>query len=213
MWLFPVLSLLTGAAIVAVLAEMFFQDDLRSQLILSLLSWLAVVVLFVANKWFVGRRPVLSGVPVTTSPHRVLVLANDSVGSRELHDALSAIGADQDTVFQVVVPVSPVETGVAATHGPLDVWEATRAVAEQRLAQTIADLRAENLAADGALGEYRPMRALATAVESFRPDQIVIATPPPEQSIWHRFDVVDRARADYKVPVMHVISQSGVEDS
>lgn len=213
MWLFPVLSLLTAAAIVAILVEMFFQDDLRSQLILSLLSWLAVVVLFAANKWFIGRRPTQPTAPVTSSPRRVLVLANDDVGPQELRHAMTEMGANKDTVCQVVVPASPVETGVAATHGPLDVWDATRAVAEQRLAQTVADLRAENLTVEGALGEYRPLRALASAVASFRPDQIVIATPPPEESIWHRFDVVDRARTDYDIPVTHVITPSRVEDS
>lgn len=213
MWLFPVLSLLTAVAIVAILVEMFFQDDLRSQLILSLLSWLAVVVLFAANKWFIGRRPTQPKVPVSSAPRRVLVLANDDVGSRELHEAMTAMGATRETVCQVVVPASPVETGVAAIHGPLDVWEATREAAEERLARTVADLRAENLTVEGTLGEYRPLRALATAVESFRPDRIVIATPPPEESIWHRFDVVDRARADYDVPVTHVITPSRVEDS
>lgn len=54
--------------------------------------------------------------------------------------------------------------------------------------------RSEDLEADGALGDYRPLRALADAVNSFHPDQIVIATLPLETSVWHRFDVVDRAR-------------------
>ena len=50
------------------------------------------------------------------------------------------------------------------------------------------------------------MRALADAVQSFEPDQIVIATLPPELSVWHRFDVIDRARAEYEVPVTHVVA-------
>jgi GABA permease len=205
MWLFPVLSVLTGIAIVAILVQMFFQADLRSQLILSLLSWGSVIVFFVANRWFLGHRSKLPGVPATTVPHRVLVLANDSVGTDELHEALREIGVDRDTVFQVVVPVSPIETGVAQTHGPLDVVDATRAAAENRLAQMIAMLRAENLTAVGVLGDSRPLDALSTAFESFRPESIVIATPPPEESIWHAFDVVDRARTDYPVPVTHVV--------
>jgi GABA permease len=40
----------------------------------------------------------------------------------------------------------------------------------------------------------------------FHPDQIVIATLPPEYSVWHRFDVVDRARAEFGVPVTHVVA-------
>ena len=32
--------------------------------------------------------------------------------------------------YFVVVPASPIETGVAATHGPLDVMEATQEAAQ-----------------------------------------------------------------------------------
>ena len=56
MWLFPVLSLLTTAAILGVLLQMYLEDSARSQLVLSLLSWAVVVVLFLANKWFLSRR-------------------------------------------------------------------------------------------------------------------------------------------------------------
>jgi GABA permease len=56
------------------------------------------------------------------------------------------------------------------------------------------------------LGDQRPLRALAKAVKVFHPDQIVIATLPPEYSVWHRFEVVDRARAEYDVPVTHVVA-------
>jgi hypothetical protein len=89
-----------------------------------------------------------------------------------------------------VVPASPIETGVAATHGPLDLAEATQQAAQQRLDYTLTTLRSDNLDADGAWGDYRPLRALANAVKEFNPDQIVIATLPPEYSVWHRFDVV-----------------------
>ncbi|AII08148.1 MULTISPECIES: amino acid permease [Rhodococcus] len=205
MWLFPVLSIITAAAIVAILVQMGLQDDVRSQLVLSLVSWAVVILLFLANKWFVGRRPVVEGVAATTRPHRVLVLANQTVQSKEMLDELRRIDADRDATYFVVVPASPIETGTAATHGPLDVAEATREVAQQRLDDTLATLRAENLEADGELGDYRPLRALAAAVDSFRPDQIVISTLPPEESVWHRFDVVDRARAEHSVPVTHVV--------
>jgi GABA permease len=212
MWFFPVISLLTAAAIIAILVQMYLQDAARSQLLLSLLSWAVVIVLFFANRWFVARRPAVPGVAATSRPHRVLVLANQTVDSRELLDNLREIGADKETVYHVVVPVNPIETGTAATHGPLDLWEATLAAAEDRLEYTLTALRAENLPADGALGDQRPLRALAAGVAEFHPDQIVIATLPPEESIWHRFDVVDRARRDYDIPVTNVISHVGVEE-
>lgn len=209
MWLFPVLSVLTGAAILIILAQMAFRADVRSQLVLSLLSWAAVLVFFAANRWFIARRGGPPDALAVTAPHRVLVLANESLGSPELDDTLRRIGADRDTVFDVVVPASPVETGAAVRHGPLDVAEATRQAAEQRLAQALDSLHAHSLGATGRIGDPSPVHALAAAVQSFRPDVIVIATPPPEESIWHRYDIVDRARADYPMPVVHVIGERG----
>ena len=206
MWLFPVLSILTAAAILAILVQMGIQKDVRSQLVLSLLSWAVVLVLYFANKWFIGRRRHVEGVAPTTKAHKVLVLANETANSRELLDELRRIGADTAAKYFVVVPASPIDTGVAATHGPLDLAEATRQAADRRLDYTLTTLHSDNLDADGTLGDYRPLRALADAVETFHPDQIVIATLPPEYSVWQRFDVVDRARAAYDVPVTHVVA-------
>ena len=206
MWLFPVLSILTAVAILAILVQMGIQTDVRSQLVLSLLSWAVVLVFYFANKQFIARRPAPAGVAATAKPHRVLVLANETANSGELLDELRRIGADTAAKYFVVVPASPIETGVAATHGPLDLAEATQQAAQQRLDYTLTTLRSDNLDADGALGDYRPLRALAKAVDAFHPDQIVIATLPPEYSVWHRFDVVDRARAEFGVPVTHVVA-------
>jgi len=207
MWLFPFLSIFTVVGIVAILAQMGLQEDSRSQLVLSLLSWAVVIAFYFANKWFIARRPVPQELAPRAEPHRVLVLANETADSVELLDELRRIGADHAANYFVVVPASPVETGVAATHGPLDVMEATQEAAKARLDYTLSTLRAENLEADGALGEYRPLRALADAIDTFHPDQIVIATLPLESSVWHRFDVVDRARTEHPdIPVIHVVA-------
>jgi GABA permease len=207
MWLFPMLSILTVAGIVAIVAQMGIQEDSRSQLILSLLSWAIVIAFYFANKWFIARRPVPEELAPTVEPHRVLVLANETANSAELLEELRRIGADHAAHYYVAVPASPVETGAAATHGPLDVMVATQEAAKARLDHTLSTLRSENLAADGALGDYRPLRALANAVDTFQPDQIVIATLPLDDSVWHRFDVVDRARAQYpNLPVTHIVA-------
>ncbi|MET0701882.1 MAG: amino acid permease, partial [Mycobacterium sp.] len=208
MWLFPVLSILTAVGIVAILVQMFIDTALRSQLVLSLLSWAVVLLLFAANKWFVGKRPTESDDVPTGPPHRVLVLANQTVDSDELLGELSRIGADKEAKYLVVVPVNAVDTGAAATHGPRDVAEATEEAAKARLETTLTALRTENLDADGELGDHRPLHALADAVAKFEPDQIVISTLPPESSVWQRFDVVDRARAQFKLPVTHVVAKS-----
>lgn len=143
MWLFPVLSILTAAAIFAILVQMFVQGgDNRSALVLSLASWAVVIVLFWLNRMFVSRRPQTPDVaPTSEHPHRVLVLANQTVESDELLDELRRIGADRDTTYYVVVPASPIDTGVANTHGPLDISEATQQAAQERLDSTLATLR------------------------------------------------------------------------
>jgi GABA permease len=174
-------------------------------LVLSLLSWAVVILIYLGNRWFINRRPEVEGAAGTDEPHRVLVLANQTVESQELLDELRRIDATRSATYFVVVPASPIEAGTA-TNGPLDLLEATRRVAQERLDGTLSTLHSENLEAEGEIGDTRPLRALASAVASFHPDQIVISTLPPESSVWHRFDVVDRARAEYDVPVTHVVA-------
>lgn len=209
MWLFPGLSILTAVAIVGVLLQMALTESVRSQLVLSLLSWAVVLVLFAANKFVLARRRG-EEVPTTDHARRVLVLANETVNSGELLDELRRIDAEGAAEYFVCVPASPVETGQAAVHGPLQVWNATAEAARERLEHTLASLRSDSLRVEGELGDYRPLRALEHAVETFRPDQIVIATRPLEDSIWQRYDVVDRARSTYQIPVTHVIAHRAV---
>ena len=92
MWLFPVLSILTAVAILGILVQMGLQEDIRSQLILSLLSWAVVLVLYFANKWYLNRRPEVAEVAPTEKPHRVLVLANETANSRSCSTSFVASG-------------------------------------------------------------------------------------------------------------------------
>ena len=61
MWLFPVLSILTAVAILAILVQMGIQADVRSQLVLSVLSWAVVLVFYFANKQFICSSPGAGG--------------------------------------------------------------------------------------------------------------------------------------------------------
>ena len=216
MWLFPGLSILTALGILGVLLQMALTDSVRSQLMLSLLSWVVVLALYVVNKFVLNRSG--DAAPVSTEQaRRVLVLANETATSGELLDELRRIDSEGAATYFVCVPASPVETGQAAVSGPVNVWDATAQAARERLEYTLETLRSENLDAAGELGDYRPLRALSHAVETFRPDQIVIATRPLADSVWQRYDVVDRARTTYPIPVTHVIATplvtAAVEDA
>jgi GABA permease len=211
MWAFPVLSIIVVVAIVAVLVQMAIQDDVRIQLLLSLGAWAVVVILYFASKAVRGKAP--EELPHAStddgSPaERVLVLANETVNGEELLNELRAIDRTKNAEYFVCVPANPIDTGQAMHQGAAFVWKATTEAAQARLDKTLEILHAENLRADGALGSYRPLKALADAVAEFRPDRLVICTLPEDRSAWLRYDVVDRARETYDIPVTHVVVES-----
>jgi GABA permease len=211
MWLFPVLSILVVVAIIAVLVQMALNADARTQLILSLLSWAVLLILYVATKRM-RKKPAAESVAAaerTGEAQRVLVLANETVEGTELLDELRGIDQTGRAEYFVCVPANPIDTGQALHQGAVFMWDATVRAAQDRLDRTLTILRNENLAASGELGDYRPLRALAHAVDTFRPDQLVICTHPVDRSAWLRYDVVDRAREAYpSLPVTHVIVES-----
>jgi GABA permease len=211
MWLFPTLSILVVVAIVAVLVQMALNADARTQLILSLLSWAVLLVLYVATKRMRSKPaavPVAAAEP-TGEAQRVLVLANETVEGTELLNELRAIDRAGKAEYFVCVPANPIDTGQALHQGAVYMWDATVQAAQDRLDRTLTILRNENLAASGELGDYRPLRALAHAVETFHPDRLVICTHPLDRSAWLRYDVVDRAREAYPaLPVTHIVVES-----
>jgi GABA permease len=212
MWAFPVLSFIVIAAILAVLVQMAFDDDARTQLALSLGSWAVVVVLYFATRRLHRAPNVVAPVPAEAEreapAERVLVLANETVNGDELLDELRAIDRARRAQYFVCVPANPIDTGQAMHQGAVYLWEATREAAQARLDRTLEVLRSEGMHAEGALGNYRPLRALADAVAEFSPDRLVICTMPEDRSAWLRYDVVDRARETYDIPVTHVVVES-----
>ncbi len=207
MWLFPGLSVLVVLAIVAVLGQMAFEKDVRPQLILSLLSWALVVIIYFVSRAVRGGKAPAEVAPVESAgpAKRVLVLANETVNGDELMEELRAIERSEHAEYFVCVPANPIDTGQAMHEGAAFVWDATVEAAQARLDETLAILEREHLQARGALGNFRPLRALATAVEEFKPDRLVICTLPEDRSAWLRYDVVDRARETYQIPVTHVV--------
>ena len=207
MWWFPALSVLTALGIVLVLVQMGLTADVRIQLVLSLASFAVVLVLFFINRKRIARLPARAVNEPTGDARRVLVLANQTLEADELMSELQRIDSMGKATYYVCVPASAVETGTASTHGAVSVRDATAQAAQERLDRTLEDLRAHHLDADGGLGDQRPLRALRAAVTQFDPDQIVIVTLPASDSIWQRFEVVDRA-SELGLPVTHVEAAS-----
>ncbi len=209
MWLHPVLSIATILGIVAVLVQMYVDEKVRPQLLLSLLVWGVTLGLYFVTRWRGGSVDPSEERSTQGAAHRVLVLANWTVGAPELLDELRRIDAEGHANYFVCVAANPVLLGQAEVTGAVWVQAATVAAARERLADTLATLRADGLRAEGALGDFLPMRALDHAVETYAPDRIVISTHPEEFSTWLHHDFVSRARRRYSaIPLTHVVANS-----
>jgi len=208
MWFYPVLSIATIAGIVAVLAQMYIQEDVRPQLLLSLLVWAVTLGLYFITRWRGGSVDTVEPATVSGKADRVLVFANQTVAADQLLGELRSIDQAGHAQYFVCVPANPVDTGVAKVTGAVWVEEATVEAARKRLENILSALRAEGLSAEGDIGDFLPMRALEHAVAAFTPDQLVITTRPEEFSPWVHHDVVERAQRAYPaIPVTHVISR------
>ena len=212
MWFFPTLSIVTVACLAGALVLMAFDRAVRIQLWLGLVSWSVVIALYLVGRLRRRREVAEPEAPPTGMAARVLVLANQTLSARELFDELRRVDTARDAEYFLCVPASPIDTG-QADIGPVYIQDATRHAAQQRLDDMLAAMRQIDLRAQGSLGDYRPEHALATAVEQFHPDQLVISTLPIEDSAWLRDDLVSRAALTYPIPVQHVIAAGAPEEA
>ena len=219
MWFYPVLTLLTIAAMVGVLISMGLREDTQSQLFLSLLALVVVLAAYPVNRRLrqgaplpaAAPRPLpaATGIPQpeaapeTTTASRVLVVANETVGADALLAELRRLKNERQAEYFVCAPAQPLDTGQGAAWSS----DAMVAAARHRLDSVLSILRGEGLRVDGDLGDYRPLHAMDDAVREFRPDLIVISTLPDERSNWLRQDIVERAKSKYGIAVRHIVSQ------
>jgi hypothetical protein len=168
---------------------------------------LAVFVVLTAGViWWFSRRgepeaPVKQ-VPAASPPdeHRILVVANETVGGPELLSEIQERSAGRRARVLVVCP---------ALNSPLRHWvsdeDEARANAQGRLDDSLGSMRAVGLEADGEIGDGDPIQAIEDAVRTFRPDELVISTHPLGRSHWLERGVVEKARERFELPLTHVV--------
>jgi hypothetical protein len=132
--------------------------------------------------------------------HRILVVANETVGGRELLAEISSRSIGRKAVVLVVCP---------ALNSPLRHWvsdeDQARAAAHARLDQSLASMRAAGIQATGEIGDGDPIQAIEDALRTFRPDELIVSTHPVGRSHWLERGVVERARERFALPVTHVV--------
>jgi methylmalonyl-CoA mutase cobalamin-binding subunit len=140
----------------------------------------------------------------------ILVVANETVASDQLLEAVRGEAHAGDDLVTVLAPVN-------APSGGYVVYEDTRrAAAGRRLDRTLAALREAGIAAHGLVVDTSPEDAVRDALAQLEPtpDRVVVSTHPAQKSGWLRKHVVDKIRdAAGDTPVEHIVvdleSESG----
>jgi hypothetical protein len=151
--------------------------------------------------------PLAQREPVAPDVHRILVVANETLGGKALHDEVSRRVAERPTEVLVVAPA----LASALAHWT-DAEDAAREAAAIRVRETCAALAGLGVEARGEVAADDPLRAVEDALRMFGADEIVVSTHPPDTSNWLERGVVDRLREFYEIPIVHVVVDHEHED-
>jgi len=132
----------------------------------------------------------------------ILVIANETVASKQL---LDAVRGEAQAGIDLVTVLAPVN----APSGGYVVYEDTRrAAAGRRLDRTLNALHEAGISAHGLVVDTSPEDAVRDALATLEPppDRIVVSTHPEQKSGWLRKNVVDKIRdAAGSTPVEHIV--------
>jgi hypothetical protein len=135
--------------------------------------------------------------------HRVLVVANQTVGGRALLEEIKR-RVEGEASSEILVVAPPLASS-AAEHWSSDIDEGI-AEARQRLETSVATMRKAGLNVNGQLGDHHdPNQAAEDVLREFAADEVIISTHTPERSRWLESGVVETARRELPQPVTHVI--------
>src|SRR5918911_886084 len=132
-----------------------------------------------------------------TGEKNVLVLANETVLGEHLLQKIRERAAQGKASFLIVSPQS-------------DPTQGAHPEAERRLRRALAELRGAGIDAHGQVAHPDPFNAAIEAMREERIDEIIVSTFGPERSGWLRRDLVERLRAETKLPVEHVVARAEV---
>jgi GABA permease len=171
--------------------------------------WLGIAV-FIALSAGIGywllrrgeRAGPLKQAPAPSPPdeHRILVVANETVGGAELLSVVRERASAGNARILVVCP---------ALNSPLRHWasdeDEARVHAQERLDASLGAMRGAGLQAGGEIGDGDPIQAIEDAIRTFRPDELIVSTHPLGRSHWLERGVVEKARERFAIRLTHVV--------
>ncbi len=142
----------------------------------------------------------------------VLVVANQTLGGKDLLDAVAARMREGPCQFTLLVPEahrdnmrSLNEMAIGAPVGFLDDGSRAEA-AHRRLAQGLEEFRARGATVDGFVGPEDPVRAVHDLLKHRRFDEIILSTLPKRVSRWLGVDLPSKV-AGLGLPVTTVTAK------
>jgi hypothetical protein len=134
-------------------------------------------------------------------PHKILVVANETLTGDEVLDAVRAKVGEAETLVVVIAPVNAPREGYV-------VYDNTRrAAAGRRLDRTLTSFREAGIAATGHVVDNDPLAAVKDAIAIEEPDELIVSTHPEATSGWRRRNLLEEIRkAAGSLPVEHVVS-------
>jgi hypothetical protein len=131
---------------------------------------------------------------------RILVVADETIGSEELRRDVCDRVAGCESEVLVVVP---------ALNTPIRHWtneeDRAREEAAERLEEELRVLAGLGVPARGEIGADDPLQAVDDALRRFPADEIIISTHARGGENWREEGVVGRIREAYALPVTHVL--------
>ncbi len=128
----------------------------------------------------------------------ILVVANETLGGRELIEAVRERAAD-DVRFVLCVPQNRPREGLVIYD------DAVFDAAQVRVDLALEVIRSMDIRAIGEVGDPDPYSATMDAVGEYRPAEIIISTYPETRSGWLRRDLIERVREATGLPVTHIV--------
>ena len=136
---------------------------------------------------------------------RILVVANRTCPCDVLADEVAWRARDASDEVFVVAPA----LNSLLRHLTSDV-DAAVAQAQARVERAVAQLRNRGVRARGHVGDTNPLLAIEDTLAVYAATEIVIATHPAGESHWLERGLIEKAKARFDIPVVHVISTHGM---
>lgn len=133
---------------------------------------------------------------------RYLVVAHQTLASRELLEAMKAKTAEGDSAFHLLVPIYHGGPGLTWTEGQ------DRAMAQRRLDEALLQMTTDGLTVSGEVGSDSPVDSVDEVLRRDGPESfagIIVSTLPRTISKWLKLDVPSRIERKTTLPVEHLI--------